>query len=319
MAADVLRIATRSSALALKQTKQVVASLKRVRCTLAFKYEQVVTTGDKNQYQSLCEIGGKSLFIKELEQCLLNRSADLAVHSMKDVPSELPQGLSIEAVLKRADSADAFVSVHWGTIGDMPHGAVIGTSSRRRKLQLLHYFPNLKVACIRGNIVTRLRKLDEGRYDALLLASAGLARLGQGARIRHTLPQHNFVPSIGQGVIGVECRKSDHRVCSILRTISDLETYTCLRAERYVGAALGANCFTPLGVLAKIYQTTASMHCWLGIPESTQAIQTYRIASREKLAAWLPARVVGDMVGRGALEFVRQFVAIDGCSDNSHP
>ncbi|MFO7460384.1 MAG: hydroxymethylbilane synthase [Desulfatiglandales bacterium] len=247
-----LRIGTRGSKLALAQSAWVKARIEREQPRVAVELVKIKTKGDKILDSPLSKIGGKGLFVKELEDALLRSEVDLAVHSMKDVPAELPEGLEISVFPKREDPRDAFVSLTCRTIDQLPKGATVGTSSLRRGAQLLHLRPDLRVIPMRGNVDTRLRKLDSGEVQALILASAGLRRLGLSERISRLLSPKEFLPAVGQGMLGVELRKKDRRVKSVLEFLNDEKTEITARAERAFLKRLGGGCQVPLAGFARL-------------------------------------------------------------------
>ncbi len=247
-----LRLATRQSLLALRQTEIVKLLLQEEYPELQLEDVPLVTEGDRRLDVSLAKVGGKGLFIKELEQALLDGRADLAVHSMKDVPVQMPEGLIISAILKRADARDVLVSNDFDSLSSLPKGAVVGTSSLRRQCQLKAVRPDLKVASLRGNVQTRLDKLDKGEFAAIILAAACLQRLDLHNRITEYLPLSQFVPAVGQGAIGLECCEVDNETQDLLDILMDERTALCLQAERLVSERLEASCHTPLGVHARI-------------------------------------------------------------------
>ncbi len=246
-----LTIATRESLLALWQAQHVQGELRRVHPGLHTELLPMTTTGDQLLDLSLATAGGKGLFLKELERALLDERAHIAVHSMKDVPGELPPGLCISAVLERADPYDAFVSNTCTALQQLPPGARVGTSSLRRQAQLRAQRDDLEVLPLRGNLQTRLKKLDDGHYDAIILAAAGLKRLGLQARIAALMPAQFALPAVGQGVIGVECREDDQATRALLSAIEHPPTRACLDAERAFGAALEASCHSPVAAFAQ--------------------------------------------------------------------
>lgn len=241
-----LRIATRQSRLALWQAEHVATLLRAAHPGLGTELVPLSTRGDQILDRSLAKIGGKGLFIKELENALLDGSADLAVHSMKDMPAEITKGLEICTVLERADPYDAFVSNDFKAFSDLPVNARVGTSSLRRASQLQALRPDLKMLPLRGNVETRLAKLDAGHYEAVILAVAGLQRLELGHRITATLATSDCLPAIGQGVIGVECRSNDTPVIDRVRALHHPHTWYALQAERAMGATLGGSCQSPI-------------------------------------------------------------------------
>jgi len=246
-----LTIATRRSALALAQCRAFVQRLGALDPTATLRELQIVTSGDRIQDRPLAEIGGKGLFVKEIEEALLDGRADIAVHSIKDVPGLLPAGLILACIPTREDPRDVLVAPAHGTLRDLPPGARVGTSSLRRMASLLAVRPDLRIQSIRGNVDTRLRKLDEGEFDAIVLARAGLVRLGLAGRATEVLSADVSLPAVGQGALGVECREGDQRVRARLAPLHDVETATCVAAERGVLIALGGDCRTPLGAFAE--------------------------------------------------------------------
>src|SRR3990167_5334801 len=249
-----IRIATRESPLALVQTHQVRDLLLQHYPALKVELIPMTTTAYQLQHQSLAALGGKGLFIKKLEEALLANHADIAVHSLKDVPPSLEEPFCLPAVLERHSPFDAFISPQYKTIEQLPLNATVGTSSVRRKAALLNLRPDLNVNMIRGNVGSRLKKLDAGKYDALILAEAGLTRLGLTKRIRCILSPKLFTPSVGQGVIAIECLKSRVEVIEKLTPLNHSETYQCITAERTMNQKLFASCTSPIGSFAHIHQ-----------------------------------------------------------------
>ncbi|MEM9384032.1 MAG: hydroxymethylbilane synthase [Pseudomonadota bacterium] len=247
-----LRIATRRSELALWQAHYVQDALATAHPDLATDLLPMTTQGDEMLSQSLAEIGGKGLFLKELEVALVEERAQIAVHSMKDVPADLPDGMTICAVLERADPRDAFVSLKHERFADLPEAARLGTSSLRRRVQLLAKRPDLQIGTLRGNLQTRLSKLESEQWDAIVLAVAGLERLGLGARITDAFDIETSLPAIGQGAVGIECREADARVIELMATINHVPTATCVAAERALNMALEGNCHSPIAGFATL-------------------------------------------------------------------
>lgn len=247
-----IRIATRESRLALWQAEHVAALLCRHHPELTVELVPMTTRGDQILDTTLAKIGGKGLFIKELETALLEDRADIAVHSMKDVPAQLPDRFEIVAVLEREDPHDALVSGDYLNIEDLPAGSIVGTSSLRRQAQLRHARPDLRVEAVRGNVETRLRKLDQGAFTAILLAAAGLKRLGLAHRIAGILPYEVSLPAVGQGAVGVECLAGNARVAALLAPLEDSDTRRCVDAERAFASGLGASCESPVAGFAVI-------------------------------------------------------------------
>jgi hydroxymethylbilane synthase len=243
--------ATRRSALALAQCRAFVARIRALHPALELVEEQVVTTGDKIQDRPLSEVGGKGLFVKEIEEALLEGRAHLAVHSIKDVPGVLPDGLAIVCIPVREDPRDVIVSPKYGTLAALPHGAKLGTSSLRRQVAIRAVRPDLQIVPMRGNVDTRLRKVEAGECDAILLARAGLVRLGLEGRATEVLAPEVSLPAIGQGALGVECRSDDDATRAILAPLHDVTTATCVAAERGVMIALEGDCRTPIGAFGE--------------------------------------------------------------------
>lgn len=241
-----VRIASRRSALAMTQTNWVASLLQDANPGLQIEIVPVVTKGDKILDVTLSKVGGKGLFVSEIEQCLQNREADLAVHSLKDVPALLADGLHLSAIPKREDARDALISATGRALADLPEGAVIGTSSLRRAAQLQAYRPDLKITSIRGNIDTRLRKLREDGLDAIVLAAAGLHRMGWAERITEYLPPTVCLPAIGQGILGIESRADDDEISALLAVIHDNQTAKLAVAERVLLAELNGGCQVPI-------------------------------------------------------------------------
>ena len=254
-----LRIATRESALALWQAEHVATSLRALHPGIEVVLSPMTTRGDQILGTPLSKVGGKGLFLKELEVAMQKGEADLAVHSLKDVPMDLEPGFELAAILQRADPFDAFVSNRWSTLAELPQRARVGTSSLRRASQLRAVRPDLLVADLRGNVNTRLRKLDEGQYDAIILASAGLLRLGLGSRIRSRLTAPEWIPAVAQGAIAIEIREGDRELLSLLAPLVDLETERCVRAERALNRRLHGGCSVPIGA----YCEQRSGRLWL--------------------------------------------------------
>jgi len=246
-----LRIATRRSRLALWQAEHVKARLEALHAGLEVSLVPLSTRGDELLEVSLAKEGGKGLFVKELEAALADGRADLAVHSMKDVPAELPPGFSLAAILAREDPRDAFVSARFANLAALPAGALVGTSSLRRQAQIAARYPVLEIGPLRGNVETRLAKLDRGDYAAIVLAAAGLKRLGLETRIRALLPVEESLPAAGQAALGIECLAARDDVKKRVAPLADAIATACVRAERAVNRALGGSCTIPLGAYAE--------------------------------------------------------------------
>ena len=248
----VLKIGTRQSLLALWQSNHIAACLRKQYPDCEVVLKKIVTKGDRILDVPLAQIGGKGLFTKEIEEDLLSGEVDLAVHSLKDMPTVLPEGLCLTAITERANVGDAFVSNKYNSFAELPLGAVVGTSSLRRKAQLLAARPDLTIRDLRGNVDTRLRKLDEGLYDAIILAAAGLERLGHGDRIKAVIPSSVCLPAVGQGALAIECRTNDAEVRQMLDFLNDVPTVYATNAERAFLGLLEGGCQVPIGVHADV-------------------------------------------------------------------
>lgn len=250
MTKKILTLATRDSALVLWQTKHVAAAIE-ARTDYRTQLLPMTTEGDRRLEVTLSKLGGKGLFLKELEQAMLAGEANIAVHSMKDVPADMPDDFLICAVLERADASDAFVSNHYQSLDDLPDGAVVGTSSLRRQAQLLSLRPDLQIKPLRGNVNSRLQKLDDGQYAAIILASAGLIRLGFEDRIASRLTAPQWLPAVSQGAIGVECLANNGQLAEELSVLSHADTHLCIRAERALNLTLEGSCSVAIGAYAE--------------------------------------------------------------------
>lgn len=268
-----LKIATRESPLALWQAQHVKMRLEAAHPQLRVELLPMTTRGDQLLSSPLAAVGGKGLFVKELEQAMLESRADIAVHSMKDVPAQQPDGLTLAAFLSGEDPRDAFVSNRFGTLAELPADAIVGTSSLRRQAQLRAARPDLTVRDLRGNVGSRLRKLDEDQYDAILLAHAGLARLGLAARIRESFDPQWFLPAIGQGIIGIECRRDDAQTQTLLAPLDDPQSAARLAAERAMNAKLGGACQVPVAGHAVIRGERLRLDGLVGAPDGSQLIR----------------------------------------------
>ncbi|WP_299075063.1 hydroxymethylbilane synthase [uncultured Paraglaciecola sp.] len=252
MSTRIIRIATRKSALALWQAEYVKAALLNAHPHIQVELVPMSTQGDKILDTPLAKIGGKGLFIKELEVAMAENRADIAVHSMKDVPVAFPDGFGLHAICERENPFDAFVSNHFKSIEELPQNAVVGTSSLRRQCQIRKARPDLVIKDLRGNVNTRLAKLDAGDYDAIILAAAGLIRLGMQQRIQTEIPAELSLPAVGQGAVGIECRNDDTDLINLLAPLNHLETATRVTAERAMNAKLNGGCQVPIGSFAEL-------------------------------------------------------------------
>jgi len=281
-----LRIATRESPLALWQAEHVRTRLEAAHPGLTVQLVPMTTTGDQLLSGPLSQSGGKGLFVKELETALLEGRADIAVHSMKDVPVQQPEGLMLAAYLEGEDPRDAFVSNHHASLSSLPQGARLGTASLRRQVQARRLRPDLQIEVLRGNVGTRLRKLDEGRHDAILLACAGLMRLGLGERIRERLDPERFVPAIGQGIVGIECRRADLRTLDLLEPLHDPASGLRLAAERAFNARLGGACQAPVaGHATRLDDGRLRLVGLVGSPDGSHLLRDELIGAAEGAAA----------------------------------
>lgn len=270
---SVIRIATRNSQLALWQANFVKDKLEQAHTEISVELIEVKTQGDKLLDTPLAKIGGKGLFTKELEVAMLDDRADIAVHSAKDMPVDLPEGMCIGAICERHDPSDAFVSNQYSSLESLPDGAVVGTSSLRRQCQLLANFPHLMVKTLRGNVNTRLRKLDEGEYDAIILATAGLQRLNMSARIKNYLDVEQWLPAAGQGAVLIEARANDAIVEAYLAPLQHNETSLCVRAERAMNKRLQGGCQVPIAGYATIASDKLMLRALVGRPDGKQVIR----------------------------------------------
>ncbi len=269
-------IATRESRLALWQAEHVKARLEALYPACRVELLGMTTRGDQILDRPLAKVGGKGLFVKELETALLDGRADIAVHSMKDVPMQLGAEFVLPVISEREVPLDAFVSNRYERLADMPPGAVVGTSSLRRESQIHMQYPYLAVTSLRGNLDTRLRKLDEGRYDAIILAAAGLKRLGLGERIRSELPAEVSLPSAGQGALGIECLAGRLDLEAWLAPLHHPETAACVLAERAVSRALGGSCEVPLGAYAIVRDGQIWLRGFVSAPDGSRVVRTER-------------------------------------------
>ncbi len=269
----VLRIATRKSALALWQAEFVKAELERHHPKLSVELVPMSTQGDRILDSPLAKIGGKGLFIKELEIAMLEERADLAVHSMKDVPVSFPEQFTLAAICEREDPRDAFVSNDFASLAALPKGAVVGTSSLRRQCQLKAARPDLQIRDLRGNVNTRLAKLDAGEYQAIILAAAGLIRLGMSERITDYIDTEASLPAVGQGAVGIECRKDDAELLSLLSPLNHGDTALRVRAERAMNARLQGGCQVPIAGFARLEGDKITLTGRVGAPDGAQILE----------------------------------------------
>ena len=298
-----LRIATRRSRLALWQAEHVKERLTALHGGLAIELLPMSTRGDELLEVRLDEVGGKGLFVKELESALEDGRADLAVHSMKDVPAQLPPGFVLAAILEREDPRDAFVSSRHASLGALPQGARVGTSSLRRAAQVAARHPGLHLHTLRGNVETRLAKLDRGEYDAILLAAAGLKRLGLGARIRGLLSPEESLPAPGQAALGIECRDGRADLLRLLAPLQHAASSACVRAERAVSLALGGSCTIPLGAYAELQGARLRLRALVAAPDGTRTARVDCEGPAAEPEA-LGAQAAAELRARGADEIL---------------
>jgi len=268
-----LVIASRESALAMWQARHIQQRLQSLYPGMQVEILGMTTTGDQILDSPLSSIGGKGLFVKELEQALADGRADLAVHSMKDVPMNLPDGFSLAAIGEREDPRDAFVSNNFSGLEDLPAGSIVGTSSLRRQSQLKARFPHLEVASLRGNVHTRLRKLDEGQYSAIILAAAGLKRLGLEDRITSLISTGHSIPAVGQGALGIEINAAREDLLKVLAPLDHPETAACVIAERALSRALAGSCQVPIGAFAEMHGQEIHMVGFVSSIDGTQMVR----------------------------------------------
>ena len=299
-----LKIATRQSPLALWQAEHIRARLEAMHADLTVELVTFVTQGDKILDTPLAKIGGKGLFVKELEAALMDGRADLAVHSMKDVPMALPEGLSLAVICEREDPLDAFVSNHYASFADLPQGAKVGTSSLRRKCQILKARPDLEIIDLRGNVGTRLSKLDDGQYDAIILASAGLKRLGLAERIRHTIQPDVSLPAVGQGALGLECRSQDQAVLDLILPLMHAETNVCVRAERAFNAYLEGGCQVPIAGYATLQNGQLQIEGRVGSVDGQTILKAVQFGAPEQ-AEMLGEELAKALLAQGAGELLK--------------
>ncbi len=278
---NTLRIATRKSPLALWQANEVARQLKQHHPDLEVTLVTMTTKGDKILDTPLAKVGGKGLFVKELEVGMLEDIADIAVHSMKDVPVSFPEGLHLPVILEREDPSDAFVSNTYSSLEELPKDAKMGTCSLRRQTQLRETMPNLQILDLRGSVNTRLAKLDEGNYDAIILASAGLKRLGFESRITQSIPTDKSLPAVGQGAIGIECRIDDERINALIAPLNHHDTFLRVRAERAMNTRLNGGCQVPIAGFAELSDDgkTLTLRGLVGFPDGSKLFRSQQTGS----------------------------------------
>ncbi|MGI3003029.1 hydroxymethylbilane synthase [Shewanella algae] len=299
MSENRIRIATRKSPLAMWQAEFVKAELERIHPGLTVELLPMSTKGDIILDTPLAKVGGKGLFVKELEVAMLEDQADIAVHSMKDVPVDFPEGLGLEVICEREDPRDAFVSNKYKCIDELPHGAVVGTSSLRRQCQLRARRPDLIIKDLRGNVGTRLGKLDAGEYDAIILAAAGLIRLKLSERIASFISAEESLPANGQGAVGIECRTDDERVKALLAPLEHKETRYRVLAERAMNTRLEGGCQVPIGAYAEIQDQQLTLRGLVGNPDGSEVISGV-VSGHQDEAVALGNALAEELLSKGA-------------------
>ncbi|MFC0324010.1 hydroxymethylbilane synthase [Gallibacterium melopsittaci] len=305
MQKNVIRIATRQSPLALWQANFIKQQLESLYPELHVELVTMVTKGDVLLDTPLAKIGGKGLFVKELELALLENRADIAVHSMKDVPMQFPEGLHLSVICEREDPRDAFVSNQYASFAELPQNAVVGTSSLRRQCQLKALRPDLELKTLRGNVGTRLRKLDEGEYDAIILAAAGLIRLGEQQRIRSFIEVDYSLPAVGQGAVGVECREDDVWVNKLLQPLLHQDTWDRVIAERAMNNRLQGGCQVPIAGYAILQGEQLYLRALVGAVDGSKILRAEAKAPRNQ-AAQLGIQVAESLLAQGAEKLLAQ-------------
>lgn len=294
-----LVIASRESALAMWQARHIQSRLQALYPETEVTILGMTTTGDQILDTPLAKVGGKGLFVKELETALADGRADLAVHSMKDVPMNLPEGFMLAATGEREDPRDAFVSNNFASLEDLPHGSIVGTSSLRRQSQLQARFPHLKIESLRGNLQTRLRKLDEGQYAAIILAAAGLIRLELGDRIRQFINPEQSIPAVGQGALGIEISASRPDMIAVLAPLNHADTQVCVEAERGMSRTLAGSCTVPLGAYAVCEGENIQITGFVASVDGRQMLVEKATGSRQQAEA-LGKLLANQLIAKGA-------------------
>jgi hydroxymethylbilane synthase len=299
----VIRIATRKSPLAMWQAEHVKLQLLKLYPELTIEFVGITTEADKFLDVPLSQMGGKGSFVKELETSLLEHRADIAVHSIKDMPANLPDGLLLAVICERDDPRDTFISNHFNHVAKLPQQAAVGTSSLRRQAQLAALRPDLRILPLRGNVGTRLEKLDRGEFSAIILAAAGLKRLNQLHLVRSYFDPKKFVPAIGQGAIGIECRTDDPETLAIIKPLDHTLTRVCVTAERSMNAQFGGNCYTPIAAYATLENNRLLLHGLIGKTDGSVMLNSIKSDLPEK-AEQLGIAVAKDLFSKGAKELL---------------
>lgn len=300
----VLRIATRKSPLAMWQAEYVKLQLLQLYPDLAIEYVGLVTEADKFFNVPISQMGGKGSFVKELETALLQNHADIAVHSVKDMPAELPQDLTLAVICERDDPRDVFIANTFKHITDLPEGATVGTSSLRRQAQLAALRPDLKIMPLRGNVGTRLKKLEDNEFTAIILAAAGLKRLNLLHIINSYLDPKKFVPAIGQGALGIECRKDDTAVLNLIAPLDHQFSRICVTAERAMNKQFGGNCYTPIAAYATLQKQKLHLHGLVAKTDGSVILNSIHSASAEN-PEQLGITVAEDLFAQGARDILQ--------------
>lgn len=303
----VLRIATRRSALAIWQAEHVAERLRAAHPGLEVEVLAMSTRGDEILDTPLALVGGKGLFTHELERAMLEGRADLAVHSLKDMPATLPEGMTLGAVLERGDPHDAFVSNRYESLESLPDGSRVGTSSLRRQSQLKHYRSHLIFEPLRGNVNTRLARLDAGELDAIILAAAGLMRLGYDRRVAQLIPAETCLPAIGQGVLGVECLSDANEVIELLQVLEHRETRVCIEAERSVNRCLGGDCHAPIAAFAQLDGHNLHIRARVASPDGSIMLVVNEVGPADDPVA-AGEQVAGMLLAQGAADLLAAWV-----------
>ncbi|HBV20480.1 MAG TPA: hydroxymethylbilane synthase [Nitrosomonas sp.] len=304
-------IASRESLLAMWQAKFIRQRLIQLYPQTEVSILGMTTQGDQILDKSLSKIGGKGLFIKELEQALEDGRADIAVHSMKDMPMNVPEGFALAAITEREDPRDAFVSNQYKNLEELPTGSVVGTSSLRRESQLRAQFPHLNVKPLRGNVQTRLRKLDEGQYAAIILAAAGLKRLELSDRITALLSPEQSLPAVGQGALGIECREDRFDLVGLLQPLHHQETACCVKAERAMSRVLGGSCQIPLGAFAEIANDQLKLRGFVASPDGKQIVSN-ELNGKPETGEDMGKSMAQNLIAQGADKILAAIVAEHG-------
>lgn len=294
-----ITIASRESLLAMWQAKFIQKRLTELYPQTEISILGMTTRGDQILDKTLSKIGGKGLFIKELEQALEDGRADIAVHSMKDMPMNMPEGMALAAITEREDPRDAFVSNQYTNLESLPAGSIVGTSSLRRESQLRAQYPHLEVKPLRGNVQTRLRKLDEGQYAAIILAAAGLKRLELGERITSLLKPEESLPAVGQGALGIECRSHRTDLIELLKPLHHFETACCVEAERAVSRVLGGSCQVPLGAFGEVSNNTIQLRGFVASPDGKQMVSA-ELSGAPETGEVMGKQLAEDLKAQGA-------------------